>query len=480
MSREQGDGENREAASARSSDGSNGSRLGASPVNDERTSPVIPHVVIVGGGFGGLYAAKALRRQPVRITLIDRKNHHTFQPLLYQVATAGMNPSEIAVPIRRVLRKQKNVVVLLNEVTSIDLAARQVALLTGEIAYDYLIVATGATHSYFGHDDWARFAPGLKSVEDALEIRSRVFSAFEAAEWEDDEATRRALMTFVIVGGGPTGVELAGTLVEIAKRTLPDDFRRIDPARAKVILIESAPRVLTAYVEPLSEKARRQLDELGVEVRTGAPVTAIDSEGVILRGERIAARTVLWAAGVAASPVARTLGVPLDRAGRVIVEPDLTVPGHPEVFVIGDLAAVQQDGKPVPGVAPAAIQGGQYVGACIRAALRGKPRPAFHYRDKGSLATIGRAAAIADFGRFKLTGFIAWVAWFAIHIFFLIGFRNRFLVLLQWAWAYMTYERGARLITGNPPVLPRVYAARRATAPAKTPVPAPAEKQVQL
>jgi NADH dehydrogenase len=480
MSREQRDGDNHEAAPAGKTDGSNGSRLGVSPANGERTAPVIPHVVIVGGGFGGLYAAKALRRSPVRVTLIDRKNHHTFQPLLYQVATAGMNASEIAVPIRRVLRKQKNVVVLLNEVTGIDLAARQVALRTGEIAYDYLILATGATHSYFGHDDWARFAPGLKSVEDALEIRGRIFSAFEAAEWEDDEATREALMTFVIVGGGPTGVELAGTLVEIARRTLPDDFRRIDPARAKVILIESAPRVLTAYVEPLSANARQQLDELGVDVRTGAPVTAIDSEGVTLQGERIAARTVLWAAGVAASPLARTLGVPLDRAGRVLVEPDLSVPGHPEAFVIGDLAAVQQDGKPVPGVAPAAMQGGQHVAACIRAALQGKPRPSFHYRDKGSLATIGRAAAIADFGTIKLTGFIAWVAWFAIHIFFLIGFRNRFLVLWQWAWAYMTYDRGARLITGDPAVLPTVHVTRRATAPTKTPVPVEKEERAPL
>jgi NADH dehydrogenase len=414
------------------------------------------HVVIVGGGFGGLYAAKALRRAPVRVTLVDRKNHHTFQPLLYQVATAGLNPADIAEPIRRILRRQRNASVLLAEVTAVDLAARKVVFEGGELAYDSLLLATGATHSYFGHDDWARFAPGLKTIEDALEIRKRVLFAYEAAEREDDPARRHAWLTFVLVGAGPTGVELAGALAEIARHSLARDFRHIDPASARVVLVEGEPRVLPPYVPSLSEKALRQLERLGVEVRLGARATGIDEHGVTLGGgERIEARTVLWAAGVAASPLARALGVPLDRAGRVLVEPDLTVPGYPEAYVIGDLAAVKAGGGTVPGVAGAAVQEGRHAVKNLLATLRGAPRTPFHYVDKGSLATIGRAAAVADFGRVKLSGLLAWMAWLFVHILLLIGFRNRFVVLFEWAWSYATYDRGARLITGRtPPRLP--------------------------
>jgi NADH:ubiquinone reductase (H+-translocating) len=407
------------------------------------------HVVIVGAGFGGLYAARALRAAPVRVTLVDRQNHHTFQPLLYQVATAGLNATEVAYPIRRILRRQENALVLMMNVTAVDLAARRVIADEGELTYDSLILATGASHSYFGRDDWAPFAPGLKSIDDALEIRRRVLLAFEAAEREEDPAERRAWTTFVVVGAGPTGVELAGALVEIARHTLVGDFRRIDPTQARVILLEGAPRVLPPYPEELSEKARRQLERLGVEVRTGARVTSIDPFGVIAAGEQIAARTVLWAAGVAASPLARSLGVPLDRVGRVSVEPDLTVPGYPEAYVIGDLAAVRKDGGLVPGVAPAAIQEGKHAAMNIRLTLVGLPREPFRYVDKGSLATIGRAAGVAEIGRLRLSGMVAWLAWLLVHIFFLIGFRNSFVVLLDWAWSYVTYERGARVITGE-------------------------------
>jgi len=438
------------------------------------TSAQPPHVVILGGGFGGLYAARALRRAPVRVTLIDRRNHHLFQPLLYQVATAALNPSDIAQPIRRILRKQRNATVMLAEVPAIDVAGRRVILAEDEVAYDYLIVATGATHSYFGHDAWGRFAPGLKSIEDALAIRRHVLLAYEAAEREIDPSRRQAWLTFVIVGGGPTGVELAGALGEISRHVLARDFRRIDPGSARIVLIEGGPRLLPAFPPDLSASAARQIARLGVEVRTGAPVTAIDEDGVTLGGgesaagtaggpamggratgggaggeRRIAARTVLWAAGVAASPLARSLGAPLDRAGRVPVAPDLTVPGAPGVFVIGDLASLQQDGRPIPGVAPAAIQMGRHAARNIVRAVRGKPLRPFRYRDKGSLATIGRAAGVADFGRVRLSGIVAWLAWLFVHIFFLIGFRNRFLVLFEWAWTYATYERGARLITGE-------------------------------
>jgi NADH dehydrogenase len=407
-----------------------------------------PRVVIVGGGFGGLTAARALRRAPVRLTLVDRQNHHLFQPLLYQVATAGLNPSDIASPIRRILRHQENAEVLLAEAKAIDVAGRAVVLADGSLAYDYLIVATGATHSYFGHDEWAEHAPGLKSIGDALEIRRRVLYAFEAAERETDPSRRAAWLSFVVVGAGPTGVELSGSLCEIARHALARDFRHIDPTQARVILLEGTDRVLPPYVPELSEKAREQLVRLGVDVRTGEMVTAIDACGVSVGPERIEARTVLWAAGVAASPLARTLGVPLDRAGRVEVEPDLTIPGHPEVYVVGDLASLMQDGRPVPGVAPAAMQEARHAAENVVRSIRGEPREPFRYRDKGSLATIGRAAAVADLGRIKLSGVVAWLAWLFIHILFLIGFRNRFIVLFEWAWSYVTYERGARLITG--------------------------------
>lgn len=412
------------------------------------------HVVIVGGGFGGLYAARAMRRAPVRITVVDRRNHHTFQPLLYQVATAGLNPSDIAMPIRRVLRKQRNTTVVLAKVTSIDPAQKRVILVDGELGYDTLILAAGATHSYFGHDAWAQVAPGLKTVEDALDIRRRVLLAFEEAEREDDPARQRAWLTFVVVGAGPTGVELAGALAEIARHALRQDFRRIDAGDARVLLLEGTGQVLPSYVPSLGAKARAQLERLGVEVRTKALVTNIDEACVSIGEERIPARTVLWAAGVSASPLGRSLGVPVDRAGRVLVEPDLTVPGHDDIYVIGDLASIRPEGgPPVPGVAPAAMQMAHCAAINIKRSLAGAPRLPFRYRDKGSLATVGRASGVADFGRLRLSGFIAWVAWLTIHIFFLIGFRNRFVVLFSWAWSYLTYERGARLITGDTPVL---------------------------
>jgi NADH dehydrogenase len=407
-------------------------------------------IVIIGGGFGGLYAAKTLRRAPVRITLVDRRNYHLFQPLLYQVATAALNPSDIASPIRSVLRKQKNVSVILGDATSIDLDRKLIQLADGQLAYDILIIATGATHSYFGHAEWEQNAPGLKTIEDALEIRRRVLLAFEAAERESDPERQRAWLTFVVIGGGPTGVELAGALSEIARQSMLRDFRRINPSSARVILIEGIDRLLPPYPPDLSAKAAAQLQALGVEVMTKTTVTRVTDHEVAAGETIIPTRTVLWAAGVQASPLARSLGAPLDRAGRVLVAPDLSVPGHPEVFVIGDLAAVMQaDGKPVPGVAPAAIQEGTHTAKNIVRMLNGQTTLPFRYFDKGSLATIGRAADVADFGRIHLSGFIAWAAWLGVHIFFLIGFRNRLLVMLQWAWAYITFQRGARLITGR-------------------------------
>ncbi len=409
-----------------------------------------PHVVIVGGGFGGLSAAKALRKAPLRVTLLDRRNHHLFQPLLYQVATAALNPSDIAVPIRSILRRQKNATVLMGEASSIDVAGRKLILTDGELAYDYLVIATGATHSYFGHDDWAPYAAGLKTIEDAIEIRRRVLVAYERAEREPDPERRREWLTFVIVGGGPTGVELAGALAEVSRHTLAQDFRAIDPTRAKILLLEGGPRILPPFPPELSEKAREQLHRLGVEVRSGAQATGIDDQGVFIGSERIKARTVLWAAGVAASPLAKSLGVPLDRAGRVPVTPELTVPGHPEIFVIGDLASLQQDGKPLPGVAPTAMQEGRHTAENLRRAVRGEALLPFRYRDKGSLAVIGRGAGVAAFTKGQWSGAIAWWAWLLVHIYYLIGFRNRVLVLLQWAWAYITFQRGARLITGGP------------------------------
>jgi NADH:ubiquinone reductase (H+-translocating) len=409
-----------------------------------------PHVVIIGGGFAGLEAARGLRRAAVRVTLLDRRNHHVFQPLLYQVATAGLSAPDIAAPIRHILRRQRNVHVLLGDVARIDAARRTVVLADGELPYDALVLATGATHSYFGHAEWEAHAPGLKSLEDALEIRRRLLLAFEEAEREGDEARRRAFLTFVVVGAGPTGVELAGTVAELARHTLRDEFHRIDPAAASVILLEAADRVLPPYLPELSEKARRQLERLGVEVRTGARVTGIDAGGVTTEGThagRIESRTVLWGAGVAASPLGRSLDAPVDRAGRVMVRPDLSVPEHPEVFVAGDLAHLEQDGAPVPGVAPAAMQMGRHAARNVRRLLGGEATQPFRYRDKGSLATIGRNSAVAQFGRrLKISGFPAWLAWLLVHIFFLIGFRNRIVVMADWAVAYFTYQRHARLI----------------------------------
>jgi NADH:ubiquinone reductase (H+-translocating) len=411
-------------------------------------SETTPRVVIVGGGFGGLNAARALARARVAVTLIDRRNHHLFQPLLYQVATAALNPSDIAIPIRRILRHQKNAEVLLAEARAIDLAERVVFLDEGSAPYDYLIVATGARHSYFGREGWAAFAPGLKTIGDALEIRRRVLSAFELAEREKDPAQREAWLTFVIVGAGPTGVELSGALCEIAQHALARDFRHINPALARVILLEGSDRVLPPYVPALSEKARRQLVRLGVDVRTGQKVTGIDAEGVSVGNERIATRTVLWAAGVAGSGFGRALGVPLDRAGRVPVAPDLSLPGHPEVFVVGDLASLVQEGTPVPAVAPAAMQEAKHAAGNVVRAMKGEPALPFRYKDKGALATIGRSAAVADLGRIKLSGAPAWLAWLILHLLFLVGFRNRLIVLFQWAWSFVSYDRGARLITG--------------------------------
>jgi NADH dehydrogenase len=414
---------------------------------------VEPRVVIVGAGFAGLNAAKALAGKPVAVTLLDRRNHHLFQPLLYQVATAALNPADIAAPIRHVLHDARNVEVLLAEVVAIRLAERRVVLDAGDQPYERLVLATGATHSYFGHPEWATVAPGLKTVEDAVQIRARLLTAFEMAEREPDDARRRPWLTFAVVGAGPTGVELAGALSEIARTTLARDFRRFSPATARVLLFEGAGRVLPQYPPDLSERARRQLERLGVDVRTGAQVTAIDGEGLVASGERIEARTVLWGAGVAASPLARSLGVPLDRAGRVVVEPDLSVPGFPDAFVVGDLAAIAPGGKPVPGVAPAAIQMGRAVAANVLRDLRGERRVPFRYRDKGSLATIGRAAAVAQIGRFHFGGLVAWLLWLFVHLMYLVGFRNRVAVLLQWGWSYLTYSRGARLITAVPPRL---------------------------
>ena len=411
-----------------------------------------PHVVIVGGGFGGLYAAKRLRRAAVRVTVVDRRNHHLFQPLLYQVAMAGLSPGDVAYPIRSILRRQENTRVVLAKVTAVDLAKRTVRIEDAEpLRYDHLIFAAGVGHSYFGHEEWESAAPGLKSLEDALEIRRRVLLAFERAEQETDDAERAALMTFVVVGAGPTGVELAGALADISRTVLVSDFRSIDPREARVVLIEGGPRVLPPFPERLSQKAEASLRRLGVSVLCGQPVTKVDARGVSLGEEHIEARTVLWAAGVAASPLSRTLGLPLDRAGRVLVEPDLSIPGHPEAFVVGDLASLRDErsGEPVPGLAPAAMQEGRHAADMVLRRLAGKPTEPFRYFDKGKLATIGRAAAVADFGIVQLSGFVAWLLWIVVHIAFLIGFRNRAVVLFEWAWAYFASQRGARLITGD-------------------------------
>ena len=412
-----------------------------------------PHVVVIGGGFGGLAAARGLAHADVDVTLLDRRNHHLFQPLLYQVATAALTPSDIAYPIRAALAKQKNTRVLLADAQRVDVATRTVILDDGELHYDYLVLATGATHSYFGKDDWAAFAPGLKSVEDALEIRRRVFLAYEAAEREADPAAQRAWLTFAVVGGGATGVELAGALGEIGLHTLAHDFKSIDPTRVRVVLFEGGDRVLSAYPPKLSEAARVSLEKRRVEVRLNTIVSEIDDHGIVAGGERIGARTVLWAAGVKASPLGADLGVPRDKAGRVEVEPDLSVPGHPEIFVIGDLARMlNTDGSQVPGVAQGAIQGGRHVAAIIA----GEPRKPFRYHDKGNMATIGRASAVVATKRFSLSGVIAWLLWWAVHIFFLVGFRNRALMMMHWAWSWLTFKRGARLITGPVGKLPKV------------------------
>jgi NADH:quinone reductase (non-electrogenic) len=408
-----------------------------------------PHVVVVGGGFGGLAAARGLARADVEVTVVDRRNHHLFQPLLYQVATAGLTPADIAEPIRSILESQRNARVLLGEVVGVDTSEGRIQLDDGDsISYDYLVVATGTTHSYFGHDGWEEFAPGLKTVEDALEIRRRILTAFERAERADDEAERRANLTFVVVGGGPTGVETAGSIAEIAFRTLTDEFRSIDPSTAQVILLEGIDRVLSTYPPALSAKALRQLRALGVDVRLGVRVTDL-RDGVVETTEgTILTRTVVWGAGNEASPLAALLGAPTDRVGRVEVSDDLSIPGDPRVFAIGDVAHVRSDGQVVPGVAQGAIQGGAHAAATIVADLTGRPRRPFHYRNKGELATIGRSSAVGVIRGVRLSGWIAWMAWWSIHIVFLIDFRSRVSVLLNWAWSYVTFQRGSRLITG--------------------------------
>jgi len=420
--------------------------------------PELPshRVVIVGGGFGGLSAARALRRAPVRVTLIDRRNFHLFQPLLYQVATGGLSPANIAAPLRSILERQQNCEVLLGEVRGFDVANRLVRFNSSQLEYDTLLVAAGARDCYFGHPEWEKFAPGLKSIEDATQIRRRLLTAFELAEREENADRRRRLLTFVIVGGGPTGVELAGTMAEISRHTLKHEFRHIDPSDAQIVLIEAGERILAAYPPDLSARAQRSLERLGVIVRTKTMVADVAADRVHVKfggaEEVLLSDTVVWAAGVEASPLAKLLakatGAALDRTGRIVVEPDLTVPGHPEIFSIGDMANYTQDGKPLPGVAPVAIQQGRFVAKLINARIRGRTLPTFRYRNLGNLATIGRSAAVAEFGKLHLGGFIAWITWLFVHLMNLVGFRNRLLVLVQWGWNYLTYDRSARLITG--------------------------------
>ncbi len=416
-----------------------------------------PQVVIIGGGFGGIKAAHTLHNAPVNITLIDRNNHHVFQPLLYQVATAELSPADISGPIRHILRKQRNTHVMMAEVTGIDLESQYVHMPQRSLHYDYLIIATGATHGYFGHDEWERFAPGLKTIADATAVRRNVLLAFEAAEMETDPAKLQALLTFVLVGAGPTGVEMAGAIAELAHKALASDFRRIDPKLARIVLVEAGPRMLPAFPEKLATKAQEALKKLGVEVQTHTAVTGIDDEGVLLGDTPLEAKTVIWTAGVAASSAGKWLSTEVDRAGRVKVQGDLTIPGYANVFVIGDTASVFQNGKPLPGVAPVAMQEGVYAASVVAERVVGKKEmKPFHYKSKGNLATVGRAYGIADFGFIRLTGFVGWFFWLAVHIFFLIGFRNRFLVVFQWAWAYLTFQRGARLIVQDivPTTLP--------------------------
>ncbi|MFO0993118.1 MAG: NAD(P)/FAD-dependent oxidoreductase [Hyphomicrobiales bacterium] len=421
-------------------------KSGTLPATVER-----PRVVILGAGFGGLNAAQALQSAPVDVTVIDRRNYHLFQPLLYQVATAGLSPAQIATPIRRILARQKNATVLMDRVLDVDLERRLVITRNREIPYDYLIVATGARHAYFGHDEWEAFAPGLKKIDDATALRTRILAAFERAEVTEDEAERRRLLTFVVIGAGPTGVEMAGAIAELAKMGIARDFRNIDPRHAEILLVEAGPRVLSSFPDSLSKAAQRQLEELGVKVILGEAVTECDKEGITLKdGRRIDSATLIWAAGVEASPAAKWLKTPSDRAGRVIIPPDLRLPGYPNVFVIGDTAMVKDAaGIVVPGVAPAAKQMGRFAAHEIIASLKSKAAKSFTYRDYGNLATIGRKAAVADFGRFRFSGLIAWLLWSFAHVWFLIGFRNRFTVFFDWIWAYVTYQRGARLITGG-------------------------------
>ncbi|HEY1747323.1 MAG TPA: NAD(P)/FAD-dependent oxidoreductase [Xanthobacteraceae bacterium] len=425
----------------------------SSPVEQSTQQPKQrPQVVIVGAGFGGLEACRALSGVDVDITLVDAQNHHCFQPLLYQVATAALSPGDIAWPIRAIVRGQKNVRVIMAQVTAIEVAAHRVHSTELDLPYDYLVLATGATHSYFGHDDWAPFAPGLKHISDATEIRRRFLLAFEHAEVVEDKAEQARLLTFVIVGGGATGVEMAGAIAEVARRTLQHDFRRIDPRTSRIILIEAGPRLLPAFPPSLSDYARRSLQAMGVEVELNRMVTGCDAKGVMLGGDRIEAATVIWAAGVVASPAANWLNAPHDRAGRIQVSPDLSVPGHNEIFAVGDTAlVVQANGKPVPGIAAAAKQMGRYVGGVIAAHVARRPTPGpFVYRHLGDLATIGRKSAVVKLGVFQLTGFLGWLFWSAVHIYFLIGLRNRFVVALNWLWSYLTFQRGARLIGTAP------------------------------
>jgi len=414
----------------------------------DKVAAEMPRVVIAGAGFGGLHAARALRKAPVRVTVIDRQNHHLFQPLLYWVATAGLSPADICSPIRHILRKQKNTEVLLAEVTGVDLQGKRVLVGDRSVPYDYLVLATGAHDIYFGHPEWEKFAPGLKTIEDARAIRHKILLAFEAAEMEIDPEKIKELLTFVVVGAGPTGVEMSGAIAELAHHALTSDFRHIDTHMTRIILIEAAPRILAVFPESLARKSQEKLTRLGVEVLTGKPVSKIDEHGVVVDGERIATRTIIWSAGVAASPAGKWLGAEMDRAGSVKVMSDLSIPGHPDVFVIGDSASFIQDGKPLPGVAPVAMQAGRYVASVIAQRVAGKePHTLFYYRDKGNLATVGRSYAIVDIGKIRLTGLIAWLTWLVVHIYYLVGFRNRLVAIFQWAWTYFTYSRGARLIT---------------------------------
>jgi NADH:ubiquinone reductase (H+-translocating) len=408
----------------------------------------LPRVVIVGAGFGGLRAAKALSNAPVQVTVIDRQNHHLFQPLLYWVATAGLSPADICSPIRGILRNQKNVEVFMEEVTGVDMQGQRVLMGDRSVPYDYLVLATGAHDNYFGHPEWEHSAPGLKSIVDATSIRRKILLAFEAAEIESDPEKVKALLTFVLVGAGPTGVEMAGAIAELAHKALVSDFRHIDTRMSRIILIEAGPRILPAFPESLTRKTQKKLISMGVEVRTGTPVTGLDEHGVVVDGERIDAATIIWGAGVSASSAGKWLGAEADRAGRVKVSSDLSVPEHPNVFVIGDTASFIQDGNPLPGVAQVAMQGGRYVASVISNRVKGKElNKPFYYHDKGNLATVGRSFAVVDFRKIRLTGFFAWLLWLAVHIYFLVGFRNRLIAIFQWAWTYFTYARGARLIT---------------------------------